>query len=79
MDLGRGHTPISCLAQGRIHHVQTFGKAFFCERRVIEHALEVCKSLGCYMRFCQMMLNKGKLCGTRLLKPETVEMMTKNQ
>jgi CubicO group peptidase (beta-lactamase class C family)/Ca2+-binding EF-hand superfamily protein len=32
-----------------------------------------------YMRFCQMLLNKGQLDGKRLLRPETVEMMTTNQ
>lgn len=32
-----------------------------------------------YLRFCQMLLNKGQLDGQRLLRPETVEMMTKNQ
>lgn len=32
-----------------------------------------------YMRFCQMLLNKGRLDGKRLLRPETVEMMTTNQ
>ncbi len=32
-----------------------------------------------YMRFCQMLLNKGKLDGVRIVKPETVEMMTRNQ
>lgn len=32
-----------------------------------------------YMRFCQMLLNKGQLDGKRLLRPDTVEMMTKNQ
>jgi len=32
-----------------------------------------------YMRFCLMLLNKGELEGERLLKTETVEMMTKNQ
>jgi len=32
-----------------------------------------------YMRFCQMLLNKGQLDGKRLLRPETVEMMTSNQ
>jgi CubicO group peptidase (beta-lactamase class C family) len=32
-----------------------------------------------YLRFCQMMLNKGELDGKRLLRPETVEMMTTNQ
>ncbi|UCG60195.1 MAG: beta-lactamase family protein [Phycisphaerales bacterium] len=32
-----------------------------------------------YVRFCQMLLNKGELNGVRLLKTETVEIMTKNQ
>jgi len=32
-----------------------------------------------YMRFCQMLLNKGQLDGERLLGAETVEMMTRNQ
>lgn len=32
-----------------------------------------------YLRFCQMLLNKGQLDGERLLRTETVEMMTTNQ
>jgi CubicO group peptidase (beta-lactamase class C family) len=32
-----------------------------------------------YLRFCQMLLNKGQLDGERLLQPKTVEMMTTNQ
>jgi CubicO group peptidase (beta-lactamase class C family) len=32
-----------------------------------------------YLRFAQMMLNRGELDGKRILKAETVEMMTKNQ
>ncbi len=32
-----------------------------------------------YMRFCLMILNRGELDGVRLLKPDTVEMMTTNQ
>jgi CubicO group peptidase (beta-lactamase class C family) len=32
-----------------------------------------------YMRFCQMLLNKGQLDGKRLLRSKTVEMMTSNQ
>jgi CubicO group peptidase (beta-lactamase class C family) len=32
-----------------------------------------------YMRFCQMLLGKGELDGMRLLRRETVEMMTSNQ
>ncbi len=32
-----------------------------------------------YMRFCRMLLNKGQLDGKRLLRSETVEMMTSDQ
>ena len=32
-----------------------------------------------YIRFCQMLLDKGEFNGTRLLKSETVNAMTKNQ
>lgn len=32
-----------------------------------------------YLRFCQMFVNGGELFGKRLLKKETVEMMTRNQ
>ena len=32
-----------------------------------------------YMRFCQMVLNGGVLNGVRLLREETVRMMTTNQ
>lgn len=32
-----------------------------------------------YLRFSQMLLNKGQLDGKRLLRSETVEMMTSNQ
>lgn len=34
---------------------------------------------GDYFRFCQMMLNRGELDGARVLKAETVDLMTKNQ
>jgi len=32
-----------------------------------------------YVRFCQMLICRGELFGTRILKAETVERMTKNQ
>ena len=32
-----------------------------------------------YLRFCRMMLNGGELDGVRLLKPESVQMMMRNQ
>jgi CubicO group peptidase (beta-lactamase class C family) len=31
-----------------------------------------------YLRFCQMLLNRGELDGVRLLKPTTVDAMTRN-
>ena len=31
-----------------------------------------------YLRFAQMMLNRGELDGRRILKPETVDLMTRN-
>ena len=31
-----------------------------------------------YLRFCQMILNKGQWNGVRLLAPKTVELMTRN-
>lgn len=36
-------------------------------------------TMGDYLRFCTMLLNKGELDGKRLLRTGTVEMMTKNQ
>jgi CubicO group peptidase (beta-lactamase class C family) len=33
---------------------------------------------GDYLRFAQMLANGGELFGTRILKPETVELMTRN-
>ena len=36
-------------------------------------------TLGDYFRFCQMLLNQGKLDGTRVLKPDTVDRITRNQ
>ena len=32
-----------------------------------------------YLRFCRVLLNKGELDGVRLLKPETIALMTRNQ
>lgn len=39
----------------------------------------LCSTAGDYARFCQMMLNGGKLDGTRLLSRKTVELMTHDQ
>jgi CubicO group peptidase (beta-lactamase class C family) len=39
----------------------------------------LCSTTQDYLRFCQMLLNRGKLGGVRLLKEDTVKMMTVNQ
>jgi CubicO group peptidase (beta-lactamase class C family) len=39
----------------------------------------LCSTLGDYARFLQMLLNRGELDGARVLKPETVDLMTRNQ
>jgi CubicO group peptidase (beta-lactamase class C family) len=39
----------------------------------------LCSTIGDYSRFAQMLLNGGELEGARLLKPETVALMTTNQ
>ena len=33
---------------------------------------------GDYLRFVRMILNRGKAGGTQVLKPETVDLMSKN-
>jgi len=39
----------------------------------------LCSTPSDYMRFCQMLLSGGAWNGVRLLRPETVKMMTANQ
>jgi CubicO group peptidase (beta-lactamase class C family) len=39
----------------------------------------LCSTASDYMRFCQMLLNGGQLDGKRLLRKQTVEMMTADQ
>lgn len=51
----------------------------FTERpTLIEGAVGLLSTVPDYVRFAQMLLNKGELDGVRLLRPRTVEMMTTN-
>jgi CubicO group peptidase (beta-lactamase class C family) len=51
----------------------------FTERpRLIEGAVGLVSTVPDYVRFCQMMLNRGELDGARLLQPSTIAMMTAN-
>jgi CubicO group peptidase (beta-lactamase class C family) len=45
---------------------------------LIEGAVGLVSTVPDFMRFSQMLLNKGELDGRRILKAQTVEMMTKN-
>jgi CubicO group peptidase (beta-lactamase class C family) len=45
---------------------------------LLEGTVGLVTSVPDYLRFCQMLLNKGELDGTRLLKPETIERMVIN-
>jgi CubicO group peptidase (beta-lactamase class C family) len=51
----------------------------FTERpTLIEGAVGLLSTVPDYMRLAEMLLNRGELNGVRLLKPETVDMMTSN-
>ena len=45
---------------------------------LIEGAVGLVSTAPDFLRFCQILLNKGELDGVRLLSAKTVEMMTKN-
>jgi CubicO group peptidase (beta-lactamase class C family) len=51
----------------------------FTERpQLIEGTVGLVSSVPDYLRFCQMLLNRGELGGVRVLEPETVDAMTSN-
>ena len=51
----------------------------FTERpTLIEGAVGLVSTVPDYVRFAQMLLNRGELGGVRVLKPETVDMMVRN-
>jgi CubicO group peptidase (beta-lactamase class C family) len=65
-------------ADGKLHP----GPNLYSEATVLrprtyaEGAIGLNGPIADYAKFCQMLLNKGELNGTRILKPETVELMT---
>jgi CubicO group peptidase (beta-lactamase class C family) len=54
------------------------GRDFFKADHVESGGGGLVSSIHDYARFAQMLLNKGTLDGARILKPETVELMTQN-
>jgi CubicO group peptidase (beta-lactamase class C family) len=53
--------------------------AFASKPRLLSGGGGLVSTASDYMRFCQMMLNRGTLDDVRLLRAESVEMMTHNQ
>jgi CubicO group peptidase (beta-lactamase class C family) len=54
------------------------GRDFFAADHVESGGGGLISSIHDYARFCQMLLNKGTLDDARILKPETVALMTEN-
>ena len=60
-------------------HPHAIEEVPFTERpTLIEGGVGLLSSTMDFLRFSQMFLNKGELGGNRVLRPETVEMMTRN-
>jgi CubicO group peptidase (beta-lactamase class C family) len=63
---------------GGLVQVDTETLPFTARPTLIEGALGLLSTVPDYLRFSQMLLNKGELDGVRLLTAKTVEMMTRN-
>jgi len=64
--------------EGGLTAVETETLPFTERPTLIEGAVGLLSTVPDYLRFSQMLLNKGELEGVRLLRATTVEMMTKN-
>lgn len=56
--------------------IQWGERAVSADQTYCDGALGLNGPIGDYAKFCQMLLNKGELNGRRILRPETVELMT---
>ena len=66
-------------ADGRLMLIDDPQKSIFgTQRKICSGGGGSVSTADDYMRFCQMMLNKGELDGVRLLGRKTVELMTTN-
>ena len=63
---------------GGLVQVETEALPFTERPTLIEGAVGLLSTVPDYLRFAQMLLNKGELDGVRLLRAKTVEMMTEN-
>jgi CubicO group peptidase (beta-lactamase class C family) len=61
-----------------LSEVQTETLPFTERPALIEGAVGLLSTVPDYLRFCQMLLNRGALEGVQLLRPQTVDLMTTN-
>jgi len=67
-------------AAGKLHVIDNPVESRYLEKPVLlSGGGGLVSTAADYLRFCQMLLNKGQLDGKRLLRPETVDMMTSDQ
>jgi len=65
-------------AEGVVSPIEVEEVPFTEKPALLEGAVGLVSTAEDFVRFSQMLLNKGELAGTRLLKPETVALMTAN-
>jgi CubicO group peptidase (beta-lactamase class C family) len=65
-------------SDGQLRQVETETLPFTERPTLIEGAVGLLSTVPDYLRFAQMLLNKGELDGVRLLQAKTVEAMTRN-
>ena len=67
-------------AAGKLHVIDNPVESRYLEKPVLlSGGGGLVSTAADYLRFCQMLLNKGQLDGKRLLRPETVDVMTSDQ
>ncbi|HEX3402083.1 MAG TPA: serine hydrolase domain-containing protein, partial [Acetobacteraceae bacterium] len=77
--LSRFAANYTSMPDGRLMLIDDPQKSIFgTQRKICSGGGGLVSTAGDYMRFCQMMLNKGELNGVRLLGRKTVELMTTN-
>ena len=77
--LGRFAANYTSGADGRLMLIDDPQKSIYgAPRKICSGGGGLVSTATDYMRFCQMMLNKGELDGARLLGRKTVELMTSN-
>ena len=77
-DRGRLATVYGAAPGGGLAPIEIEELPFTEHPALIEGAVGLVSTVPDYLRFCQMLLNKGSLEGVRLLRADTVEKMTAN-